>query len=172
MFGQFFPGHLLSSRHRAEKIEVSPMPYEDPYAPSLWPHGVSRIAGLVVATERSWVCPGSQGRVNLGMTLTPLLTPLRAQHALTVSNASKENGLSKPILQPTAISRNRCRRSVAPKFVFELRRSPLICRTERLRQRVPCKIFRRLLGPTRRSLAARTQSVPESLTCWPAADGR
>ena len=44
--------------------------------------------------------------------LTPLLTPLSAQHAAT---ASKENGLDKRLLQPTATSRNRCRRIVAPK---------------------------------------------------------
>jgi hypothetical protein len=44
----------IEQNDRAEKVEGSPVPYENPYAPSLWPRGVTRIgalAGLGVATE-------------------------------------------------------------------------------------------------------------------------
>src|SRR5215207_6796530 len=47
--------------------------------------------------------------------LTPLLTPLRAQHPETMATTSTEVGLSKPILQRTATPGNRFRRIVAPK---------------------------------------------------------
>jgi hypothetical protein len=70
------------------------MPYEGPYAPSLWPQGATRIgalAGLWVAPERSWVCLDSWGRVERRMTLTPLLTPLRAQHSETAGNHQQRN---------------------------------------------------------------------------------
>jgi hypothetical protein len=40
--GNFPQGIYPSSRNRAEKIEVSPIPYEGPYAPSLWTQGVTR----------------------------------------------------------------------------------------------------------------------------------
>jgi hypothetical protein len=58
--------------------------------------------------------------------LTPLLTPPRAQHAAI---ASKESHPDKPILQPQATRRNRCRRIVAPKVAGSSPVGhPLFCR--------------------------------------------
>ena len=45
--------------------------------------------------------------------LTPLLTPLSAQHAETAGNREQRIRLDKLILQPTATHGNRCRRIVA-----------------------------------------------------------
>jgi hypothetical protein len=61
--------------------------------------------------------------------LTPLLTPPRAQLAAARATTSEEMGLDKPILQPQATPRNRCRRIVAPKVAGSSPVGhPVVCR--------------------------------------------